>query len=42
MTEKKAREAGELSQDPLRLAQVAGGRDVKKKFLPQSLRFKNL
>jgi hypothetical protein len=27
MTEKKAREAGELSQDPLKLAQVAGGRE---------------
>lgn len=47
MTEKKARKAGELSEDPVRLAQVAGGgrgrgEGVKKKFLPQSLRFKNL
>lgn len=25
MTEKKARKAGELSEDPVRLAQVAGG-----------------
>lgn len=37
MTEKKAREPGELSQDPLRLAQVAAGGRESDEEIPTTI-----